>query len=571
MKIRKLEIENFRGITDKRTLDFTDKQGKALSAIIYGDNGTGKSSIIDAIEYNLQCKLYRYIIYENQYSPTILNFSKLNDTVSTKVEFDNNTSNLRSLSKWDDGIYHSSVDEMHQDFDKVSFFIRRNDINMFTLTEVSQRLIFLSQFIYDNNGIFNRLARDPETKYLAIHTERNKEEKEKIIDELAKLTGNSKELISQYSLFMEETYNAIFVPFGEERYHRIPIEKEKFSRIKELSVKLRELEREILFFQEYNKRLEEGPGEGFEEVVMPFIYKASDFLNDSFIKISGVDYVKRVLFVSDTLNPYSVHLMLELKNGEYTECHHILSEANYDLLILLLYLSLIRTGVEKGQSKVLVLDDVLQSVDSKLRANFISYILKELKDWQIIITCHDRLWLSQLKYLFHLENHQFAKFSISNWNFNDGPVIEKVSPLKYDDTLEKAIESNNIKIIASMAGLFLEMICQHLSVSLQVAVPRRPDDKYTIGDLWNPLMKQLKKTNLKELVEQIDSKKIVRNMLSCHYNEWAIAMSDSEILEFANSVLELYKKTFCKECGSWISRSNADKIIAECKCRRIQY
>lgn len=571
MKIKRLEIENFRGITNCCKLDFTDKEGKALSAIIYGDNGTGKSSIIDAIEYNLQCKLGRYIIYENQYCPTILNYSNLEGEVKTRITFDNDETFERSFGKMKDGLYHSSSDDMNECFDKVSFLIRRNDINSFTTTDSSHRQIFLSQFVYDNKGIFNRLVSDPETKYLRELTEHNISDKEQIIEQLAELTQTKTDTLRQYSMFLEQTFNAMFVPKGEEKYSRIPIDKEKYKQIKELSAKLKDLELEILFSKEYDKRLQYGPGDDFNQVMMPYFEEAQKYVNESFKKVSDIEFIKKIVFSSDQTEPCSFHIFLELENGEYVEGHKVLSEANYDMLVLLLYISIIRSGVKKGQCKLLVLDDVLQSVDSKLRSRFISFILKEMKDWQVIVTCHDRLWLTQLKYLFNTEGHKYCEYHIHNWNFREGVMMEKIKPITYDNSLEKAVETKDIRIIASMAGLFLEMICQYLSVSLQIPVTRRVEDKYTIGDLWPGVKKILSKTDLRELVETIENKKIVRNIVGCHYNEWADTISDREIVEFAELVQDLYKNTFCRECGQWISKVEAGKIIAECKCRSLQY
>jgi DNA repair exonuclease SbcCD ATPase subunit len=50
MRIKKIRIENFRGI--KSVLDFSFKKGSTYtSLVIYGKNGTGKSSIVDAWEW----------------------------------------------------------------------------------------------------------------------------------------------------------------------------------------------------------------------------------------------------------------------------------------------------------------------------------------------------------------------------------------------------------------------------------------------------------------------------------------------------------------------------------------
>ncbi|OQX22533.1 MAG: hypothetical protein BWK75_00490 [Candidatus Altiarchaeales archaeon A3] len=57
-KISKITIENFRGIKDPLVIDFV-KGGKYTSALIYGSNGTGKSSIVDAWEWLLNFKIER--------------------------------------------------------------------------------------------------------------------------------------------------------------------------------------------------------------------------------------------------------------------------------------------------------------------------------------------------------------------------------------------------------------------------------------------------------------------------------------------------------------------------------
>ncbi len=51
MAIRKLTISGFRGILAPLSLDFAAKDGAVRSMVVYGRNGTGKSSITDAWEW----------------------------------------------------------------------------------------------------------------------------------------------------------------------------------------------------------------------------------------------------------------------------------------------------------------------------------------------------------------------------------------------------------------------------------------------------------------------------------------------------------------------------------------
>lgn len=50
IKLKKITIENFRGIRLPVVIDFT-KGGNLISALVYGRNGSGKSSIVDAWEW----------------------------------------------------------------------------------------------------------------------------------------------------------------------------------------------------------------------------------------------------------------------------------------------------------------------------------------------------------------------------------------------------------------------------------------------------------------------------------------------------------------------------------------
>lgn len=56
LKINKITIENFRGIKSPVILDFI-KGGNSTSALIYGRNGTGKSSIVDSWEWLINSKI----------------------------------------------------------------------------------------------------------------------------------------------------------------------------------------------------------------------------------------------------------------------------------------------------------------------------------------------------------------------------------------------------------------------------------------------------------------------------------------------------------------------------------
>lgn len=301
-----------------------------------------------------------------------------------------------------------------------------------------------------------------------------------------------------------------------------------------------------------------------------FLDEASKYLSESFKQISTIEYVNDIKLSVGDQTTASLDIDVKLNNGRTVTPNQIFSEANYDLLVLLLYVSLIRVGASKGQSKVLILDDVLQSVDSTIRQKFINYILSDFSDWQFFITTHDRLWLNQLRYSFQRKGHPIKEFVIDRWSFENGPIVFEQSTSKYDDSLDVAINSKNKTIIASMSGVLLEKICQKLSVSLEISIHRKKDDKYTIGDLWPGIKKIFKKHAFSSLIEEIDTLLIIRNLIGSHYNEWAQSLSDQEVDEFARHIQSLYKQVFCPNCLNWIKLGNGN-IIAECDCRHLQF
>ncbi|MBE0550908.1 MAG: AAA family ATPase, partial [Ignavibacterium sp.] len=48
MRIKKIDIKSFRGIPKSLSINFPFKNNKPASLVILGDNGVGKSSIVDA-------------------------------------------------------------------------------------------------------------------------------------------------------------------------------------------------------------------------------------------------------------------------------------------------------------------------------------------------------------------------------------------------------------------------------------------------------------------------------------------------------------------------------------------
>lgn len=591
MKISKLYIKSFRGIPNECTLNFCDKNGKAKSVIIYGGNGSGKSSIVDAIEFNLQGRIERNSDVKNSKRPSALNYLlEKSVTAYTSIDFDNNTCNERNIVVERDDIndrdiIYSSSDVAHEDFNEVSIALRRNEIIAYNNEDEKRRQFFVSSFIYSKQI----------EEQISTHKEIVKSENyiRNLGEQISTKTSKLSDMIGFSSIDIQKNIEGAqnyiqrkFFPISNECFalvesaskrNNAPVAKKnipqkKYEQYIILAKEIDELSKKKIKKKEDLKNLKKIiRRENLPRVLKEEYYdKVAELLTQGFVQISELNYIEKIELSTggDTLN--SLDIKIQLCNGRVVTPNQIFSEANYDLMILLLYISIIRVGITKEKkARVLIIDDVLQSIDASIRTKFISYIFKELKDWQFIITCHDRLWLNQLKHLFKCHNvGGFKEFYITYWSFETGPLISEISG-GVDNSIQQALSTNNIKIIAATAGSFLEKICNEITMNMRFSIERRIDDKYELNDLWNAVKSKLKKDDfLNPICNEIDQVYYLRNIFGAHYNKWAESINDEEVLRFANLVQQLYEKTFCPKCLSWIEKDK-DKKFGRCKCHKL--
>ena len=589
MKIKKIHIEKFRGIPTEIDINTTDCQGIPVSTVIYGDNGCGKSSIVDAIEFNTQGLIEHSEAIQNPTRPSALSYQVQNREVmlpTTKLYFDDGsvferkvTCDIQIKEKNGELIrkvkYGMTPTQPINCFNLSSFVFRRNDLYRFISAPDEQKQVLLWKYFFiraqkDFNEPGEVEDKIQQEKYIEL-----KQRRREYIKSLAEELGVSVEQIpidpKSFDNFVANSGRFYkprkFFPKNSKAYQTqtaIPL---KYMATHELEILIKSVNREISTInKEKAARKSEIPS--IPVSINPYLEKASMYLSSAFKQISNVDFVSSIEVHIGTQSVTSLSVIVILKNGRKTSPQTIFSEANQDLLILLLYVSIFRVAQESGQSNILVLDDILQSIDATIRTKFVDYLLRELKTTQFIITAHDKLWLNQLRVLFQRHSHRLKEYHILNWDFQNGPNLIEVNFPKGDESLSKAIETNNPLIIASITGVFLERICQKLSVHLSISLHRKSDDKYTLGELWPGIFKILKKTHLHDEAETINHLLFIRNFIGCHYNEWAEGLSDKEILSFATSVQKLYEGVFCTECLSWLTKSEKSY---KCTCGLLSF
>jgi hypothetical protein len=294
---------------------------------------------------------------------------------------------------------------------------------------------------------------------------------------------------------------------------------------------------------------------------------ASTTLTTAFHSISSVDFVDRLELTTDPDKEFSLKVQVHLRNGSVCAANQVFSEANRDLLALLIFLSVIEEANHRSQAPCLILDDVLQSVDATVRVAVTEYLVKRFDKWQLVFTAHDRLWQAQLRSILQRAAHPFIEREIVRWSFEKGPVIVAAAS-EDDDRLKEALMGGDVIAICSHAGLLVESIADRLSWSLPTSVTRRFGDRYTLGELWPGVVKTLRKTSIAPQADATDRWVYLRNIAGAHYNEWAKSLSLEEARQFGFSVQTLYNSIRCSGCRRFVERAGSASRW-ECRCGKL--
>lgn len=571
VRVSSVIIENFRGVPGKLTIDLEsapDRQPKSL--ILFGDNGTGKSSVVDAIQFALQGGIGRERKLKTAmslYSPCL---------PSVRVILSDGREIDRAFFLEENGKVKLYNNRRDKDFYIAPFVLRRSDILRFINTPDEKRQVVFLDYRFNANNLQEDIKHGgvilEEQTNLQEQKIEKKNKRRKLLEKLAKRISISIEEIplaeKDFDLFVrDKIHNGLK---AKERNQLKMGDRGYADPITHNMVKdIRKINRELANLKEEEKKILTYKAQLVKDLAIQELFsKAEKRITASFHHLSTCDFVDKIELPCGDITTASLSVNIHLRNGKICSPHQIFSEANLDLVVLLIFLSLAKEAAEHGQAKFLIMDDVFQSVDSTIRVSVVDYILKEFSDWQLIFTVHDRLWRSQLCDLFRRNGHPFIENEIVRWSFGGGPTIFNTSK-DIDYFLLESIDGGQITNICSQAGLLLEEICDKLSWILPTTVIRRKEDKYTLGDLWPGIYKILKKTKMKSIVDEIDKWIHLRNLVGAHYNEWSRSVSLQEARSFAEAVLLLFWGVRCNKCFRWIEPLGTQGKHWACRCKDI--
>ena len=267
------------------------------------------------------------------------------------------------------------------------------------------------------------------------------------------------------------------------------------------------------------------------------------------------------------------------------------SEGHQDSMGLCLYLA-INKKISEEKVKLVVLDDVVMSIDSNHRKNICKLLNHFFPDVQFIITTHNRTWARQLHTDGVVKSKNMIHFK--GWNIDTGPKYEadpdvwnKIQANLQDDNVSSAAH-----LLREQGEYFYENICD----SLKAKVAYRSDNRWEFGDYINGAKEAYKKhlklakksatswekeddvaafaeieTQANEVIQrtQVEHWGINENV---HYNKWK-DMTQEDFLPVSEAFQDMENLFKCPECQSAIvlNMIGQNPTAIKCQCGKINW
>lgn len=255
----------------------------------------------------------------------------------------------------------------------------------------------------------------------------------------------------------------------------------------------------------------------------------------------------------------------------------VYSDGHLDTVALCVFLALRRyRGDQSADTKVLVLDDVVLSIDLGHGRRFIGLLRDHFGDHQILMFTHNRLFADWVTSLMP----GMRQMAFRGWSLEGGP--ELADHMGARGALVSAIADRTGFEIAQSMGYFLEDWLRDARFEYQLAIPAKRGDRYSLNDVWGKFSADMKKLANKlepkyqTVVDALDRLKDipdVRNALGGHPNEFAKEYPRGVVVDLANAVLELCDALYCLDCRSFVAPlgDRRDPEMLVCRKRHIRY
>lgn len=343
-KITKIRIDNYKAYVKEQTIDLPN--GKNL--LLYGENGSGKSSLYQALYHFLRTSV-------ESSKPFDLNMYSGSATGSITITFQDYDVASKSLIAGTDAIYSATENAA-------------NNTNLIPFLVLGYRV----------SGFLDY------SKLLKVYLNRGNR---------PNLFGLIMELLCEYiplnqglTCPITEIYDKVNSEIGI-NYHRFD---NAYRALKSNANTLAVAFPDII--NDLNKVLSS----------MMSKYFASFNLD---VKLAGANMrLKEDGYIRDTKIVGEVYLDVKHYGQPMVNYNQTLNEARLSAIAICLYLATLKLKTDRSDVRILYLDDIFVGLDSSNRRPVINLILDEFKDYQILISTYDKSWYLLAKEMINDEN-----------------------------------------------------------------------------------------------------------------------------------------------------------------------
>ena len=347
--------------------------------------------------------------------------------------------------------------------------------------------------------------------------------------------------------------------------------KTSWKNLKETQKKIQKLDSKKAFL---NKVLEtvETERKTYTENILKAISQDVETLYSKLHPEEGLSNIKIYL---NPRHQGSLEIKSNFQNKTEVPPQAYFSDSHLDTLGICVFIAM----AKYFKNDIIVLDDVLTSVDQPHIERFIQILHGESKHFnQIILTTHYRPWREKYKFSRQpSSNVQLIELS-SFWSIEQG-IKSNETKLSIEELeiLKEQIPFDR-QTAGSKAGVFLESLLDHITLLYALPAPRKPESVYTLGELITCFSKKF--INNMEIQYDAGNKipllnimnglfqitEPIRNKVGCHWNDIGMHFSDHEVMSFLNKTVAFGKMLICKQCGGLPQKKKSD--CWKCGCSK---
>jgi recombinational DNA repair ATPase RecF len=315
------------------------------------------------------------------------------------------------------------------------------------------------------------------------------------------------------------------------------------------------------------------------------LQRTYDAIADRFAKLYATIHCDDESSFKAALSPTKAGLTLEVDfhdRGEYPPCA-VHSEGHQDSMGLCLFLTLAE-HLSGGSPPLMILDDVLMSVDRDQRRAVARLLKSEFPNSQFIITTHDRIWWRQLRTVGLIDARGAVEFK--TWSLVEGPV----PVLAPGDLIQKSrafLTAGEVPSAAHALRRAAESYLPDISDGLGAKVRFHADGNWSAGDFIDPVLSQYSyllnrarkaAQNWGKDTGDLDAADERRKAAATsfnteswavnanvHFNQWA-EFSEQDFAPVLKAYECLFDLFFCETCGSSLQLLEDGHVPVALRC-----